>query len=127
MLFRSIALAGDGGLMLNIGELACAAQERANLVVLVMNDRAYGVIKNIQDVHYGARRCYADLHTPDFAQLCASMKVPHLLLDKPSSTGEILRKALSTNGLVMVEVDMTAWGPFAVKFAGPPKKEAVAS
>ena len=122
---KAIALAGDGGLMLNIGELACAVQERANLVVLVMNDRAYGVIKNIQDVHYGARRCYADLHTPDFAQLCASLGVPHLLLDQPARTQEILSKALATNGLVMVEVDMNAWGPFAVKFAGPPKKESV--
>ena len=122
---KVIALAGDGGLMLNIGELACAVQERANLVVLVMNDRAYGVIKNIQDVHYGARRCYADLHTPDFAQLCASLGVPHLLLDQPARTQEILSKALATNGLVMVEVDMNAWGPFAVKFAGPPKKESV--
>ena len=114
---------GDGGLMLNVGELACAVQEHAALVVLVMNDRAYGVIKNIQDVHYGARRCYADLHTPDFAQLCASLKVPHLLLDDPAQTPAILAKALSTKGLVMVEVDMTKWGPFAVKFAGPPKKE----
>ena len=122
---KAIALAGDGGLMLNLGELACAVQERANLVVLVMNDRGYGVIKNIQDVHYGARRCSTDLHTPDFAQLCASLQVPHLLLDKPSSTSEILSKALSTNGLVMVEVDMNGWGPFAVKFAGPPKKESV--
>lgn len=121
---KAIALVGDGGLMLNVGELACAVQENAALVVLVMNDRAYGVIKNIQDVHYGARRCYADLHTPDFAQLCASLKVPHLLLDDPAQTPAILAKALSTNGLVMVEVDMTKWGPFAVKFAGPPKKEA---
>ena len=121
---KAVALVGDGGLMLNVGELACAVQENAALVVLVMNDRAYGVIKNIQDVHYGARRCYADLHTPDFAQLCASLKVPHLLLDDPAQTPAILAKALSTKGLVMVEVDMTKWGPFAVKFAGPPKKEA---
>ncbi len=121
---KAVALVGDGGLMLNVGELACAVQEQAALVVLVMNDRAYGVIKNIQDVHYGARRCYADLHTPDFAQLCASLKVQHLLLDDPAQTPAILAKALSTNGLVMVEVDMTKWGPFAVKFAGPPKKEA---
>jgi acetolactate synthase I/II/III large subunit len=24
---------------------------------------------------------------------------------------------------VVVEVDMNTWGPFAVKFAGPPKKK----
>jgi acetolactate synthase I/II/III large subunit len=121
---KTVTLAGDGGLMLNIGELACAAQERADMVLLVMNDRGYGVIKNIQDVHYGERRCYADLHTPDFAKLCESLRVPHLLLAKPDDTARVLAQALAMVGPVMVEVDMASWGPFAVKFAGPPKKTA---
>ncbi len=119
---KAVALVGDGGLMLNVGELACAVQEQADLVLLVMNDRAYGVIKNIQDVHYGARRCYADLHTPDFAKLCESLQVAHVLLGAPGQTRAALERALSIKGPVMVEVDMNAWGPFAVKFAGPPKK-----
>ena len=36
-----------------------------------MNDKRYGVIKNIQDAQYGGRRAYVDLHTPDYAKLCA--------------------------------------------------------
>ena len=70
---KTVALAGDGGFMLNVGELACAVQERANLVVILMNDARYGVIKNIQDDIYGGRHCYVDLHTPDFAAFCASL------------------------------------------------------
>ncbi len=121
---KTVTLAGDGGLMLNIGELACAVQERADLVLIVMNDRGYGVIKNIQDVHYGARHCYTDLHTPDFAKLCDSLGVKHLLLSSPTQTRAVLQQALAGSGPVMVEVDMHAWGPFAVKFAGPPGKTA---
>jgi acetolactate synthase-1/2/3 large subunit len=121
---KTVTLAGDGGLMLNIGELACAAQEEADMVLLVMNDRGYGVIKNIQDVHYGGRRCYADLHTPDFARLCESLRVPHLLLAQPDDTADVLERALAMRGPVVVEVDMASWGPFAVKFAGPPRKTA---
>ena len=119
---KTVVLAGDGGLMLNIGELACAAQERADLLLLVMNDRGYGVIKNIQDAVYGGRRCYVDLHTPDFATLCESMRVPHFLLRAPAQAQDVLARALNTAGPVMVEVDMQAWGPFAVHFAGPPKR-----
>lgn len=119
---KTVTLVGDGGLMLNIGELACAAQEQADLVLLVMNDRGYGVIKNIQDAVYGARRCYVDLHTPDFALLCKSLQVPHLSLAAPDQSATVLREALAMKGPVMVEVDMQAWGPFAAKFAGPPKR-----
>jgi len=117
---KTVVLAGDGGFMLNVGELACAVQEKAELMVLLMNDSCYGVIKNIQDDIYGSRHCYVDLVNPDFAGLCASLKVPHFRLSDPAQTAAILEQALQvTGGPVMVEVDMKAWGPFAAKFAGP--------
>jgi acetolactate synthase I/II/III large subunit len=121
---KTLSLCGDGGFMLNVGELACAAQEKADVVFVVMNDSRYGVIRNIQDDIYGSRHCYVDLHTPDFAQFCASLRVPHFKLNDPAQTREVLQAALAQGqGPVVVEVDMDAWGPFAVKFAGPPKKK----
>ncbi len=119
---KTLALCGDGGFMLNVGELACAAQERANVLFIVMNDQRYGVIRNIQDDIYGSRHCYVDLHTPDFAQFCASMRVPHWRLGDPADTAATLREAMAVQGPAVLEVDMDAWGPFAAKFAGPPKK-----
>lgn len=119
---KTLSLCGDGGFMLNVGELACAAQEKADVLFIVMNDQRYGVIKNIQDDIYGSRHAYVELHTPDFAQLCASLQVPHLRLSDPAQTADALRQALSYSGPAVLEVDMAAWGPFAAKFAGPPKK-----
>jgi acetolactate synthase-1/2/3 large subunit len=116
---KTVALIGDGGFMLNVGELACAVQEKADLVMLVMNDSCYGVIKNIQDDIYGSRHCYVELHTPDFAKFCESLKVTHFRLGTPADTREVLAKAFAATGPVVVEVDMKAWGPFAAKFAGP--------
>ena len=119
---KTVVMAGDGGFMLNVGELACAAQERADMLILLMNDSRYGVIKNIQDAVYGSRHCYVELHNPDFAQFCASLQVAHHKLSDPAQTDAVLQQALQTPGPVVVEVDMAAWGAFAVKFAGPPKK-----
>jgi acetolactate synthase-1/2/3 large subunit len=116
---KTMALMGDGGFMLNVGELACAVQEKTNVLMIVMNDRCYGVIKNIQDDIYGSRHGYVDLHTPDFALFCASLKVPHFRLSSPENTRDVLQQAMQLAGPVMVEVDMTSWGAFAVKFAGP--------
>jgi acetolactate synthase-1/2/3 large subunit len=105
--------------MLNVGELACAVQEKANLVVLLMNDSRYGVIRNIQDDIYGGRHCYVDLHTPNFGQFCSSLQVTHFLLNDPKETRHVLTQAFAASGPVVVEVDMNAWGPFSAKFAGP--------
>ena len=116
---KTVAMAGDGGFMLNVGELACAVQERANFVLLLMNDSRYGVIKNIQDDIYGSRHCYVELHTPDFAAFCASLQVTHFKLTEPAQTADVLAQAFAVSGPVVVEVDMQSWGPFAAKFAGP--------
>jgi acetolactate synthase-1/2/3 large subunit len=116
---KTVVLAGDGGFMLNLGELACAAQEQADLVVILMNDAQYGVIRNIQDDIYGSRHAYVDLHTPQFAQLCASLQVQHVRIDAASQCADALGQALRTPGPVVVEVDMKRFGSFAVKFAGP--------
>ena len=82
---KTVALVGDGGFMLNVGELACAVQEKANLVVLLMNDSRYGVIRNIQDDIYGGRHCYVDLHTPNFGQFCSSLPVSYTHLTLPTN------------------------------------------
>ena len=116
---KTVALVGDGGFMLNVGELACAVQEKANLVVLLMNDSRYGVIKNIQDDLYGSRHCYVELHNPDFSKFCSSLDVPHYKLSDPAQSADVLQQAFAQAGPVVVEVDMNAWGPFAAKFAGP--------
>ena len=116
---KTVALAGDGGFILNVGELACAAQEKADILLLLMNDGGYGVIKNIQDDIYGSRHCYVDLHTPNFAQLCAAMGVAHVPLGTESDTSAALALALKTKGPVMLEVNMKTFGAFKAKFAGP--------
>jgi len=53
-----ICLAGDGGLQVNIGELATATQEGVRITLVLMNSQDYEVIKNIQDAQYGGRRYF---------------------------------------------------------------------
>ena len=120
---RTLCLVGDGGLQVNIGELATLVQEKANVVVLLMNDRGYGVIRNIQDAHYGGRRYYADLHTPDFERLAQSIALPFHRVRDLGEVGAILRDAVAKPGPVAIEIDMIAIGPFASQFSGPPVRK----
>src|SRR6202040_2730240 len=117
---KTVALLGDGGTMVNLGELATAADIKAAIVFVLMNDRGYGVIRNIQDAQFGGRRHYADLHTPDFAQLAASFALPHRRVSRIEDFEAALDGALSATGPQLLEVDMTVIGPFAESFAGPP-------
>jgi acetolactate synthase I/II/III large subunit len=120
---KTVCLVGDGGLMVNVGELATAVQENANVMIVLMNDQCYGVIRNIQDAQYGGRRCFVDLHQPDFAQFCESLKLTHYRIKSLDDADEIIREGLAKTSPVLVEVDMLSVGSFATAFAGPPVKK----
>lgn len=121
---KTVVLSGDGGLMLNIGELATAAQEQADMLLIVMNDRGYGVIRNIQDARFGGRKYYVDLHTPSFADLTRSLGWRHTPLNDLDRADAVFAQAIAESGPRMVEVDMVAIGPYASAFAGPPVRKA---
>jgi acetolactate synthase-1/2/3 large subunit len=120
---KTVALSGDGGFYVSLGELATAVQENADVAFVVMNDKGYGVIRNIQDAHYGGRRHYADLHMPDFDGLSRTMGLPYHRVAKAEDMAAALEAAIAVDGPALVEVDMTAIGPFARPFAGPPVRK----
>ena len=120
---KVFALAGDGGFILNLGELATLVQEKANVVILLMNDQRYGVIRNIQDAVYGSRHCYVDLHTPDYAMLAESLNLRHALVTDLKDFASVVDGALAQPGPFLLEVDMLSVGSFATQFAGPPNSE----
>jgi acetolactate synthase-1/2/3 large subunit len=120
---KTLCLVGDGGLQVNLGELATLVQEQADVLVVLMNDRGYGVIRNIWDAQYGGRRAYSDLHTPDFATLAQSIGLPFHRVRERAKFQSVLQEAATQRGPALVEVDMTAIGPYAKTFAGPPVRK----
>lgn len=117
---KTLCLAGDGGFIMNVGELATAVQEKLDLTIILMNDGGYGVIKNIQADIYGSRHHYVDLHTPDYELLARSLGVGHQRVSDLSMAEAALSRAVQAGGVQMVEIDMRAIGAFKQAFAGPP-------
>ncbi|MGH7034192.1 MAG: thiamine pyrophosphate-binding protein [Stellaceae bacterium] len=117
---RTVALIGDGGFALSLGELATVAEAWPDLVILLMNDGGYGVIRNIQDSDYGGRRCYADIKAPHFGRLAESLDIPHRFIRDLADFSAIFASALTARGPTIIEIDMRAIGPFAIKFGGFP-------
>ncbi|MCS2148307.1 thiamine pyrophosphate-binding protein [Scandinavium manionii] len=117
---KIVALVGDGGLSLNLGEMATLAQEKANLTLLIMNDGGYGVMRGIQDKYFGGRQYYNELHTPDFTLLAQAMGLQAWNIERAEDFQAVMTEALAMPGPSVVEVRMGKIG--ALRFAGPPQK-----
>lgn len=108
-----VAMIGDGGFMLNLGELASAVQAKIPAVLLLFNDRAYDVLRRTQDHRFDGRRLGVELHAPDFPKLASAFGVVARRVTRMDEFGPQLREALAArgDGPVLVEVDMDAIGP----------------
>mgnify|MGYP006191649893 CR=1 FL=1 len=65
-------MAGDGDFLMNGQELATAAQYGANMIVVVVDNGAYGTIRMHQEREYPGRVSATQLANPDFAMLGAA-------------------------------------------------------
>lgn len=114
-----VLMAGDGGYMLNVGEMPVAVQENLPLIVVLFDDAGYGVLRNIQDAAYG-RQVAVDLVSPDFVMLAKSMGFEAERIGSPEEFVAELEAAVARRKPSMIVVDMNAVGPMAKPFGGPP-------
>lgn len=114
-----VLMAGDGGYMLNVGEMPVAVQENLPLIVVLFDDQGYGVLRNIQDAAYG-RQVAVDLVSPDFVMLAKSMGFEANRIGNPEEFVAELEAAVARRKPSMIVVDMNAVGPMAKPFGGPP-------
>ncbi|WP_336791998.1 thiamine pyrophosphate-binding protein [Gordonia malaquae] len=113
----TLAIAGDGGLAVHLGELLTVAQEKPWLVMLVFNDGGYGVLRNMQAT---TGPTYAvDLATPDFAALSGALGLDYRRIGSADDAESVLPEAVSLRGPVLVEVDLAAFGPMPTPFTPP--------
>jgi acetolactate synthase-1/2/3 large subunit len=117
-----VCLAGDGGMLVNVGEWATAVQENAAVVVVLFNDGGYGVLRNIQDATMAGRHIAVDLRAPDFVGLAEAFGARAWRVQAIEGFRPALEAALACGRPALVELDMAAIGPPAVAYGGPPAR-----
>jgi len=99
-----VSIAGDGGAMFTIAELATAVHHKIPLNVVVMNDNAFGNVKGIQRDKYDERYIASDLTSPDFVKLAESLGVKGARATTPDELWSELNIAIKHPGPNLIEV-----------------------
>jgi acetolactate synthase I/II/III large subunit len=101
---KVLAIAGDGGFMYQVGELATAARHKLAVVVVVFDNGGFGNVKRIQQERYGNRLIASDLHNPDFCKLAESFGVATFKAFDARELEGCLRKAFALDAPALVWV-----------------------
>ncbi|MDD6281902.1 MAG: acetolactate synthase large subunit [Oribacterium sp.] len=99
---RVLAVCGDGGFMMNMQELETAVREKIPIVVLVLNDGGYGLIRWKEDDRFHDH-FFVDFTNPDFVKLAEAMHVRGFRIDKTEDIIPIMEQAFNCGGPALVE------------------------
>ncbi|MBS1128356.1 MAG: ilvX [Nitrospirae bacterium] len=99
---RVLAVVGDGGFMMNAQELETAVRLNIPVVVLILNDNAFGFIKWKQE-NMGFRSFGLDYTNPDFARFAESHGAVGMTVKKGDDLAVVLKQAFDLHKVVVIE------------------------
>lgn len=100
---KVMAICGDGGFMMNSQEMETAIRLKLDLVVLVLNDSAYGMIKWKQS-NMGFDDFGLDFGNPDFVKYAESYGAKGHRVESTARLAPILKECLDAGGLHLVDL-----------------------
>ena len=99
-----VSIAGDGGFMYTVGELATAVRHSIPVVSVVFNDGAFGNVRRMQQDKHGNRVVATDLVNPDFVRLAESFGISAQRVDGPEALRSALDRAIAAREPALIEV-----------------------
>ena len=101
-----VVITGDGGFQYNMQELGTALQEGLDVIVLLFNDNAWGILKGIQRRSYQGHMIGTDLKNPDFLKWAEAYGAPATRAYSLDELTQTLERALASNHLHIIEVPL---------------------
>ena len=99
-----LSIAGDGGFMFGLQELATAVQHNIGVVTLVFNNTVYGNVLRDQLTRFDGHAICADMVNPDYVKLAESFGVAGYRVTSPSELKPVLEKAIAEDKPALIDV-----------------------
>jgi acetolactate synthase-1/2/3 large subunit len=97
-----VCVAGDGDFLMNGQELATAAQYGADLLIILVDNKAYGTIRMHQEREYPLRISATSLANPDFAKLAEAYGGWAERVEMTDQFGPALAIAIQREGIRLI-------------------------
>lgn len=98
-----VALCGDGGLNMLMGDLMTISQYDIPVKLIVFNNRSLGMVKLEMEVA-GLPDWQTDNVNPDYALIAKAMNIKSWAARKPADVAQTIEEAFAYNGPALVEV-----------------------
>ena len=116
-----ISVAGDGGFMFGVQELATAVQHKLGVILLLFNNNLFGNVRSMQEELYDNRVIATDLHNPDFIKLAEAFGANTARVHTLQDLRKVIREAQGESLPTVIEIPVGNDWPNTNKFKALPK------
>ena len=96
-------VAGDGGIQMNIQELATLRQEGVAIKVAIMNNGYLGMVRQWQHFFHGGNYSETPITGPDYVQLAAAYGLTGMQVTRCEDVKAAVHRAMETEGTVVID------------------------
>ena len=116
-----VSVAGDGGFMFAIQELATAVQHKIGVTIVLFNNNLFGNVRSMQEDLYDNRVIATDLHNPDFVKLAHTFGAHATRVEDYDSFRVALKESFGKDLPTLIEVPIGNDLPSTNRFKALPK------
>ncbi len=99
-----VLVTGDGSFNMNLNELSTAVTQNLPITILLMNNRALGMVRQWQKLFYGSRFSQTVVNKKtDYVKFAESFGAKGLRITKAEEVAPVLKEAFSTPSPVLVD------------------------
>jgi len=98
-----VALCGDGGFQMTMGDFSTAVKYNLPIVVIIYNNFAYHFIE-LEQMKEGVEQCYTKLNNPDYAKVAEAFGGVGFTVKESSDLESTIKKAFESNKPCIVDV-----------------------
>ena len=97
------ATVGDGGIQMNIQELATVVQEGLPLKIAIINNGYLGMVRQWQQMFFGRRYSGTPIGGPDYVKLADAYGITGLRVTAKKDVAAVLERARQIDGPVLID------------------------
>ncbi|MDR1079516.1 MAG: biosynthetic-type acetolactate synthase large subunit [Deltaproteobacteria bacterium] len=101
----TVLIAGDGGIQMNIQELATVRENDVPVKIIVSNNGCLGMVRQWQQFFFGRRYSSTVFgYNPDFARIAQAYDIPARRIEDPSGLAEAVSDLVRSDGPGLLDV-----------------------
>lgn len=99
-----VLFVGDGGLQMNIQELATIMQSHVGVKIVLLNNNYLGMVRQWQELFYNRRYSFTDMLSPEYSLIARANEVGYELVEKREDLDGAIARMLESPNAFLLEV-----------------------